>query len=225
MQSEQTGKRFTFNLFRLNDLLGGDGLAILESGLSFGAGCLHNFGLNSNTSANGFIKCLYKKVTVEAPKPKLDQQKVMEIQRKMSMLPEGSPERKKLKDMLKCGLEEGNDSESSDGEEGSGPVGPPPKTATVDYQALAPFKDLYKHSPIIQMAFEFGPSCIPLSAVGMILNFTGNHLLHYIYTVYRKRIFFPMHKVVAINLMSNGEIVTTAIRSECSITCEPSDAC
>jgi hypothetical protein len=137
------------DVLRLNDLMKDEGIAILESGLSFGGGCLLNFGLNSNTSANGFIKCLYKKVTVEAPKPKLDHEKVKEIQRKMSMLPEGSPERKKLKDMLKCGLEEGNDSESSDGEEGSGPVGPPPKTATVDYQALAPFKDLYKQSPII----------------------------------------------------------------------------
>ena len=34
------------------------------------------------------------------------------------MLPEGSPERKKLKDMLKCGLDEGGESDSDDGEEG-----------------------------------------------------------------------------------------------------------
>lgn len=46
---------------RLNELLSGDGIAILEEGLSFGAGALGKFGLNSNTSANGFIKCLYKR--------------------------------------------------------------------------------------------------------------------------------------------------------------------
>lgn len=126
--------------------------------------------------------------------------------------------------MLKCGLEEGNDSESSDCEEGSGPVGPPPKTSKVEYHALTPFRDIYKSSPLCQLAFEYGPSCIPLNAVGMILNFTGNHLLHYIYTVFRRRIFFPMHKVTAINLLNNGEIVTTAIRTEYSILCEPSDA-
>ena len=39
----------------------GEGLAIIEQGLNFGGGCLQNFGLNSNTSANGFIKCLYKR--------------------------------------------------------------------------------------------------------------------------------------------------------------------
>ena len=34
----------------------------MDKGLAFGAGCLQNFGINSNTSANGFIKSLYKKV-------------------------------------------------------------------------------------------------------------------------------------------------------------------
>ena len=131
--------------------------------------------------------------------------------------------------MLKCGLEEGNSSDS-DCEEGSGTTGPPPKNDTFDYVALHPFKDLYnwkeqyKQSPLIQLAFEFGPACIPLSAVGMILNFTGNHLLNYIYNVYRRRIFFPMHKVESVSLLSNGEILTTATKTECSIVCDASDA-
>ena len=47
-------------------------------------------------------------------------------------------------------------------------------------------------SPVIQMAFEFGQQIIPLTAVGMILNYAGNHLLHYIGTVMHKKIFFPM---------------------------------
>ena len=52
---------------RLHDLVTtGDGIAILESGLSFGGGDLGEYGINSNTSANGFIKCTYKKV--EKPK-------------------------------------------------------------------------------------------------------------------------------------------------------------
>lgn len=132
--------------------------------------------------------------------------------------------------MLKCGLEEGNCSSDSDGEEGSGTTGPPPRNNVFDYVALPPFKDLYnwkdqsKQSPLVQLAFEFGPSCIPLSAVGMILNFTGNHLLNYIYNVYRRRIFFPMHKVLSVSLLSNGEIMTTAQKTECSIICDPSDA-
>ena len=39
----------------------GDGIALIEQGLAFGGGHLQNFGINSNTSANGFIKCLYKR--------------------------------------------------------------------------------------------------------------------------------------------------------------------
>lgn len=65
---------------------------------------------------------------------------------------------------------------------------------------------------------------MPLSAVGMVLNYTGNHLLHHIHQVYRKRIFFPMHKVVGISLLCNGDIVTTAVRTEVSIECEESKA-
>ena len=39
----------------------GDGLAILDQGLAFGGGDLQSFGIHSNTSARGFIKCCYKK--------------------------------------------------------------------------------------------------------------------------------------------------------------------
>lgn len=47
---------------RLNELVNsGDGIAILEQGLSFGGGDLVNFGINSNTSARGFLKCCFKK--------------------------------------------------------------------------------------------------------------------------------------------------------------------
>ena len=52
----------------MNELVAkGDGLAIIEQGLAFGGGCLQNFGVNSNTSANGFIKCLYKRREIINP--------------------------------------------------------------------------------------------------------------------------------------------------------------
>ena len=37
------------------------GIAILEQGTAFGGGALQHFGINSNTSANGFIKFTYRK--------------------------------------------------------------------------------------------------------------------------------------------------------------------
>jgi hypothetical protein len=47
---------------RLHELVaGGDGIAIVETGLSLGGGNLQHFGINSNTSANGFIRGFYKK--------------------------------------------------------------------------------------------------------------------------------------------------------------------
>lgn len=85
-------------------------------------------------------------------------------------------------------MNKGLDEDSSSDED------PAPRTA-VDYVALNPFKDLYKQSPLIKMAFEFGPSCMPLSSIGMILNFAGNHLLYYCWQVFKRRLFYPMTKV------------------------------
>ena len=48
----------------------GDGIAIVDNGLSLGGGYLQQFGINSNTSANGFIKCLYKKKVSNRPNKK-----------------------------------------------------------------------------------------------------------------------------------------------------------
>lgn len=68
-----------------------------------------------------------------------------------------------------------------DDEVNGAPASPQKNQNKAEYVALPPFKDLYKDSPIIKMAFEFGQQIIPLSAVGTIMNYTGNHLLHYIY--------------------------------------------
>ena len=37
------------------------GVAVLEMGQSFGGGSLQFYGINSNTSANGFLKCAFNK--------------------------------------------------------------------------------------------------------------------------------------------------------------------
>ena len=43
-----------------------------------------------------------------------------------------------------------------DDEDNGAPASPQKNLNKAEYVALAPFKDLYKSSPIIQMAFEFG---------------------------------------------------------------------
>ena len=46
---------------KFSELLQDDGIAVLDQGTSFGGGMLCNYGINSNTSANGFMKCLFRK--------------------------------------------------------------------------------------------------------------------------------------------------------------------
>lgn len=96
----------------------------------------------------------------------------------------GSPQ-KKLKDKVNVGLDEGSESEDED-------------SHVITYEALAPFKDLYPHSDIVRSLFEFGPNIVPLQMVGQMMNYAGNHMLHYITSNLKRRIFFPMHKAVTI---------------------------
>lgn len=98
------------------------------------------------------------------------------------------PKPQKLKDMNNVGLDEGDDSEEDE------------KTAPEEskYEAISPFKDLYPHSDIVKALKEFGPNIVPLSMIGMMMNYAGNHLLSYIFTQYKKKIFYPMHKVISI---------------------------
>lgn len=56
---------------RLNELLQGDGIAIVDAGINFGGGILGKYGINSNTSGGGFLKCTFKKVK-RADKEKVD---------------------------------------------------------------------------------------------------------------------------------------------------------
>ena len=46
---------------RFGELIQDDGVAILDNGISFGGGMLCEYGINSNTSANSFIKCIFRK--------------------------------------------------------------------------------------------------------------------------------------------------------------------
>jgi len=50
-------------------------LAIIDEGLSFGGGALVNYGINSNTSAFGFLKCILKRQKKEHKDKKLKETK------------------------------------------------------------------------------------------------------------------------------------------------------
>ena len=63
---------------------------------------------------------------------------------------------------------------------------------------------------------------MPLSLVGHLLNYVGNHLLHYAYKSSGKRIYMPKHRAVSIHLMGNGEIVTQVLKTDFTIIPDPS---
>lgn len=46
---------------RFGELLQEDGIAILDNGISLGGGMLCEYGINSNTSANSFLKCIFRR--------------------------------------------------------------------------------------------------------------------------------------------------------------------
>ena len=74
------------------------------------------------------------------------------------------------------------------------------------------FKDLVNDSPLFKIASAYGRNIIPLSVVGMYFNYAGNHLLNYIYNTYSKKVFHAGHRVISVQLLTNGDILTTAIK-------------
>lgn len=167
----------------------GEGLAILDQGLSFGGGDLQHFGIHSNTSARGFIKCTYKKKDVDTVAQKS---------------PTKSPAKKAAEDSGS-----GSDEEMGDDSEREEPGAQSTNNVTTEIIPLNCFRDFYKVAPLYKYIDEFGSYIVPLSLVGMFFNYTGNHILAYTAAVLRKKIFYPQHRVTSIQLLSNGEILTT----------------
>jgi hypothetical protein len=63
---------------------------------------------------------------------------------------------------------------------------------------LTCFKDLHQSSNLLFMMKEYGSYIVPLSLVGMFLSQVGNHFLYYINTFFRRKIFYPAHKVISV---------------------------
>jgi len=76
---------FIINALKTNrfpELIQNDGIAILDTGTSFGGGNLCNYGINSNTSANGFVKSIFvkeKKVNTSKQKNLVSDKKAMPL--------------------------------------------------------------------------------------------------------------------------------------------------
>jgi len=89
-------------------------------------------------------------------------------------------------------LAEDSEREEADTQESSSP------TTKYECTPLNCFKDLFKSSGIYSLMQDFAGNIAPLSVIGMFLNYAGNHILHYIHTVMKRKIFFPSHRVTGI---------------------------
>ena len=77
---------------------------------------------------------------------------------------------------------------------------------------LPAFQDLYPNSDLVRTLIKYGKDIPPLSMVGMLLNYTGNHLLSFIQQVYSKQIFYSNTSVTSISLLQSGEVMVHAVR-------------
>ena len=59
--------------------------------------------------------------------------------------------------------------------------GGPSNNKVYENQPLNCFKDLYQCTPIYKAMSEYGQFIVPLSMVGMFMNYCGNYILHFIY--------------------------------------------
>ena len=81
---------------------------------------------------------------------------------------------------------------------------------------MAPFKDILQ-SNVGWLFKRLAKNIVPLSLVGLLLNYVGNHFLQYAHALTGKRIFYPLHQAQSIQLMGNGDIHTSVLKTECSI--------
>ena len=128
------------------------------------------------------MKCTYKKVEIKSP----------------SKVSSKAPEKKSP---AKVDNEEGESSEELAEDSERDDEKKEEYTTKVEFVGMNPFKDLYKCTPLYNFMQEFGQNIVPLSVVGTFLNYVGNHLLHYIKVVMRKKIFHPSHEVTSIQLL------------------------
>ena len=90
-----------------------------------------------------------------------------------------------------------------------------------NYVAHDCFKELVNGSEIFSVLSRYGGNIVPLSMVGLFMNYAGNHLLHHIYKSYGQKIFYHGHKVVNVQLLANGEVLTTAIKKQTVVRKNP----
>lgn len=159
----------------------------------FGGGALNHYGINSNTSAYSFIKFLYQKKVFH--KTEDDDQEGEQLK---ETLPGANNKQPNKDDAVRFAE---SDCTSED-----------EYTSKIVKTPLPAFAELYPNSAIMASFIDFAHARIPLSMVGILQNYVGNHLLNHIYETTGKRVFHPFRKVLSIQLQPNGEYLIKVLK-------------
>ena len=181
-------------------------ILIIEKSESFGSGCLGKYGINTNTSAEGFVRliCTADESSKKGGLALSPNSKLMKISKNYEKKEEQSKifyNNLKIKKPISPNKAKIN-SNNSDNEI---------KEFIIDkgykinhYKPLQIFQDFYKLAPA-QTLLKIGNRPAPLCLVGYFLECLGNNMLYYINNQYKKSLLLCNSEVKSIKSMKNDE--------------------
>ena len=173
-------------------------ILIIEKSESFGSGCLGKYGINTNTSAEGFVRliCTPDENTKKGGLALSPNSKPM----KNSKNYDKKSEKKEISTIINTNvINEMNGINEFTIEKGD---------KKQSYKPLNQFFDFFQLSPT-QTLLKIGNRPAPLSLVGYYLDCFGNYLLNYIAKNYKKNIFLQKSEVTMIKVNKNDEFSIT----------------
>jgi hypothetical protein len=180
---------FFSHLIKLNlleNVMSNLNILIIEKSDSFGSGCLGKYGINSNTSAEGFVRIISKGSDEESNGSEAKQTL--------------SPNKHKLKNTEKIN-EKNNENKNSVNEAGSNnnPLSNVLNNSKINKKVIPAFMDLYNSNPC-QVLLTLGSRPGPLPLIGHFLDCVGNCLSDFIYKNFEKKILLLNSEVVSITV-------------------------
>jgi hypothetical protein len=164
-------------------------ILIIEKNQNFGSGCLGKYGINSNTSAEGFTRLIC-----------FSQKGVKDKNGKFAL----SPTKNSMRSSKNFEIKQKSGEKSGVSKLKTEKILEVEKDTKLVFKKIPIFNDLYESS-IVQLLLSLGNRPAPLSLVGHFLDSLGNFLVHHISKNYGKNILLNEAEVKSIKLYNNEE--------------------
>jgi lysine/ornithine N-monooxygenase len=189
-------------------------ILIIEKSDSFGSGCLGKYGINTNTSAEGFVRlmCNAEEPTKKGGLALSPNSKPMKTSKNYN-IKEDKKLNTKTHDSGNQIYSNRNNSEKNDVEIKDFTIEKGSKIN--NYKPLSIFQEFFKSSPT-QTLLQIGNRPAPLSLVGFFLECLGNYMLSLISSMYKKCILQSNTEVKAIKLLKTDEFSISLSNSNTS---------